>query len=155
MTPPDSPEWGREADRYNINAIIVPLGRYNALQFFPLLRQFCMSNSWVPVYLDDVGAVFVRRSPETENLIQRSRIDCDTAPIPAAAPADNDAQAFNQWANSAALLQALGRDPEALVATSRALAIFRGSAYVHFVRDNLLKQAKSLGDAEHEYLMAT
>ncbi len=53
QTPPDSPEWHREAEHYGINAIIVPLARYWAVEHFPLLRQFCVSNDWRPVYLDE------------------------------------------------------------------------------------------------------
>jgi hypothetical protein len=68
-TPPESAEWQREAERYNISAILVPLGRFNGLHLFPMLRQFCASTTWPPVYLDEVAAVFVRRSAQTEDLI--------------------------------------------------------------------------------------
>jgi hypothetical protein len=74
-TPPESPAWQREAEYYNINAILIPLGRYNGLHLFPVLRQFCASEAWPPVYLDEVSAVFVRRRPENEDLIARLRID--------------------------------------------------------------------------------
>ena len=53
QTPPDSPEWQREAEHYGINAIIVPLGRYWGVEHFPLLRQFCVSDNWRPVYLGE------------------------------------------------------------------------------------------------------
>ena len=36
VTPPESLEWQREAKHYNINAIFVPLGRYNGLHLFPV-----------------------------------------------------------------------------------------------------------------------
>ena len=39
-TPPASPEWQREAEAYDINTILVPLGRYNGSHLFPVLRQF-------------------------------------------------------------------------------------------------------------------
>ncbi|HLY17994.1 MAG TPA: hypothetical protein VKR61_12265, partial [Bryobacteraceae bacterium] len=103
-TPPDSPEWQHESERYGINTILVPIGRYGALQFFPVLKQFCASDVWAPVYLDEVGAVFVRHSPETESLIGRLKVDCSTVPLPAATPVGNGTQAFNQWANAAAVL---------------------------------------------------
>jgi Flp pilus assembly protein TadD len=153
-TLPDSPEWQAEADRYGIDAIIVPLGRYDALQFFPLLRQFCASETWRPVYLDEVSAVFVRRLPETEALIQRLQIDCATAPLPSTSPARTGSRAFNQWANAAALLSALGRSSEAFAATTNALAIFPDSAYVHFVRGQLFAQSGRLQDAESQFLLA-
>jgi len=44
-TPPDSLEWQREAEQYDINAIIVPLARYNGVELFPVLRQFCASTA--------------------------------------------------------------------------------------------------------------
>jgi len=156
LTPPDSPEWQREAERYDINAIMLPLARYNALQFFPLLPQFCTSKTWRPVYLDEVSVVFLRRRPETEILVQRLQIDCATAPLPEAppSPGENRSKAFNQWANAAAVLHALGRNGEALSATTSALAIFVDSAFVHFLRGNLFEEAGNLRDAEQQYLLA-
>ncbi|MGA7865616.1 MAG: hypothetical protein WCA23_16795, partial [Stellaceae bacterium] len=130
-TPPESSEWQREAEHYNINAILVPLGRYNGLHLFPMLRQFCASEAWPPVYLDEVAAVFVRRRPENEDLIARLRIQCATAPLPAVVPEGHTTEAFNHWANAAAVLHALGRNDAAFEATSKALAIFPGSAFVH------------------------
>lgn len=154
-TPPDSDVWQQEADRYGINAMIVPLGRYDGLQQFPLLREYCNSNRWVPVYLDEVGAVFLRRGWQTDDLIRRTRIDCETAPLPATNPQGSAAKRFNQWANAAALLQALGRNAEALTATANAIAIFPGDAYMHFLRGSLLAESDDLRDAEQEYLTAT
>lgn len=151
---PDSGEWQAEAERYGINAIIVPLGRYDALQFFPLLRQYCTGDTWRPVYLDEVSAVFVRRVPETESLIERSQIDCDTAPLPASRPAGSGSTAFNQWANAASVLSVLGRKPEAFAATTNALAIFPDSAYVHYLRGQLFAESGNQRDAESQYRTA-
>lgn len=153
-TPPDSPAWQDEAQRYGINAIIVPLARYNALQFFPVLRQFCGSSKWRPIYLDEVSAVFLRATPETQDLVRRLEIDCNTAPLPASRPVARDAQSFNRWANAAALLQALGRNAEAFQATTQALAIFPDSAFVHFLRGNLLREAGDFSGAEQQYRIA-
>ena len=151
---PDSSAWRNEAERYGIFAIIAPLGRYDALQFFPVLPQFCASETWRPVYLDEVSVVFVRRAPETEELIQRAQIDCGTAPLPAVSPAQSGSKAFNQWANAASVLSALGRNAEAFTATTNALAIFPDSAYVHFLRGNLFAGTGNLHAAESEYLLA-
>ena len=153
-TSPESPQWQREAEHYNINAILVPLGRYNGLHLFPMLRQFCGSEDWPPVYLDEVSAVFVRRRPENEDLIARLRIQCATAPLPAVVPEENTTEAFNHWANAAAVLHALGRNDAAFEATSKALAIFPGSAFVHSLRGNLLVEAGSLRKAEQQYLLS-
>ena len=80
------------------------------------------------------------------------QINCDTAPIPAVVPTQNDAKSFNQWANAAAVLNALGRTPEALTATSKALAIFPDSGSLRFTRGDLLEKLGDLHDAEQEYL---
>jgi hypothetical protein len=151
---PDSSAWQREAQDRGINSIFVPLGRNNGLRLFPVLRQFCASDTWRPVYLDEVSAVFVRRTPESGGLIERLQIECATTPLPAVVPQGNSTQAFNRWANAAAVLRALGRDSEAFEATKRALAIFPDSAFVHFLRGNLLEQASNFGEAEKEYLLS-
>ncbi len=106
------------------------------------------------MYLDEVSAVFVRRKPENEDLIARLRIQCATAPLPAVIPEGDATEAFNHWANAAAVLQALGRNYAAFEATSKALAIFPGSAFVHSLRGNLFVEAGSLHEAEHEYLQS-
>ncbi len=154
-SPPDSPEWKREAERYGIHTIVVPIGRFVALQFFPVLKQFCASETWVPVYLDEVGAVFVRRGPETEALIARLKVDCATVPLPAAAPVGNGSPAFNQWANAVAVLHALGRDREALAAIRKALEIFPDNGYLHFTRGHIYEEAGDLANAERDFLAAT
>ena len=153
-SPPDSPEWQREAERYNINTIILPLGRYDALQFFSVLPEFCASTSWRPVYLDEVSVVFVRRTPETEGLIRRNPIDCATARLPAVVPTGSGSKAFNQWANAAAVLRVLGRNSEAFAATTQALKIFPDSAFVHFTRAILFEHSGNFQAAEPEYLLS-
>jgi tetratricopeptide (TPR) repeat protein len=154
QSPPDSEEWQREADRYGIHTILVSLARYDGLQFIPGLRQFCNSQSWRPVFMDEVSAVFVRRTPQNEGLIQRYPVDCQTAPLPIIKPESADAAAFNQWANAAAVLMVLGRNSEAFSATGQALAIFPESAVIHFLRGNLFVASRRLAEAESEYQTA-
>jgi hypothetical protein len=153
-TPPGSPEWQREAERYNINAILVPLGRFNGLHFFPVLRQFCVSEAWPPVYLDEVAAVFVRRSEETDDLIDRLRIQCATVLLPAVAPEGDSTEAFNSWANAAAVLHALERNAAAFEATNKALEIFPDSAFLYSLRGNMFAEAGKLSDAHRELLQS-
>ena len=154
-TPPDSPEWEQEIARYDINVILLPIARFGALQFFPMLKQFCNSAIWQPVYLDEVSVVFLRRRPETEKLIQRFQLNCSTAPLPAVPLAGSGSDAFNQWANAASVLHALGRDTEALAAANKALAIFPDSGYVYFLRGHILQEAGDLAGAERDYLWST
>jgi tetratricopeptide (TPR) repeat protein len=151
---PDSSAWQREAQDRDINTIFVPLGRNNGLHLFPVLRQFCASDTWRPVYLDEVSAVFMRRAPENQGLIARLQIECATTLLPAIIPQGNSTEAFNRWANAAAVLRVLGRDSEAFEATKRALGIFPDSAFVHFLRGNLLEEASKFDEAEKEYLLS-
>src|SRR6516164_3988888 len=151
---PDSSAWQQEAQDRRINTIFVPLGRSNGLHLFPVLQQFCASNTWKPIYLDEVSAVFMRTTPENQELIARLQIQCATTLLPAVVPQGNSTGAFNRWANAAAVLHALGRRSEALEATKRALDIFPDSAFVHFLRGNLLEEATNFSEAEKEYLLS-
>lgn len=154
-TPPDSPEWQQEAGRYHIQSIIVPLGRYFGVRAFPVFRQFCNSETWVPVYLDETSAVFMRRTAETQPFLEQHRISCSTAVLPASPLASSGSAAFNQWSNAAAVLHELGRDPEALAASDKAVAIFADSGYLHYLRGEVLRTLGNLRGAELEYLRAT
>lgn len=153
-TPPDDPEWLKEADRYHLNAMLIPLGRYHAFDYFPYLRQFCASENWRPVYLDEVSVVFLRRTPATKDLIEKLQIDCRTAPVPQVPPKADDSMAFNQWSNAATVLHGLGRNAEALEAISRALSIFQDSGYLHARRGSLLLDAQRFSEAKQEFLLA-
>jgi len=153
--PPDSPQWKDEADRNDINVIVLPIGRFQALQFFPMLKRFCDSDLWRPIYLDEVSVVFLRRRPENEALIQRLQINCATAPLPVAPNPGSGAKAFNQWANAASVLHALGRDSEALLATEHALQIVPNSGYLDFIRGHIYQDAGNLEQAERDYEQAT
>ena len=151
--PPDSLVWDQEVSRYNINTVILSLARYDGIQVIQL-QPFCESKKWRPVYMDEISAVFVRRTPATESLIQRFPLDCATAPLPAIPPGSNRAQAFNSWTNAASVLAVLGRNSEALAANANALAIFPDSAYLHWNRAEVLFAMGQLSDAEQEYLAA-
>ncbi len=150
---PDSETWQQEANRYNINTIILPLARFDGVQLLQI-KGFCDSQNWRPVYLDEISAVFVRRTPETEALIQRFPVDCATAPLPAAPFVYSSAGSFNQWANAANLLAALGRNSEALAATDSALEVFPDSTFVHWLRGKIFQAVGQRSEAEQEYLAA-
>lgn len=150
----DSPLWQQQAERFHINTFILPLARVH-LTPLQRLKDFCNSENWRPVYLDEVSAVFVRRTPETESLIKRSGLDCSTVPLPVQPVSDSPGIAFNRWANAAAVLGALGRSYEALAATDEAGKIFADSGYVHWLRGNLFADMRRIPDAEKEFLKAT
>ncbi len=151
---PDSPLWRNEASRWNINTILLPLGRYDGIELVRLL-EFCNSTSWQPVYLDEVSAVFVRRGAQAaDDLLQRYSVNCANVPLPAQPPQKSGAEAFNAWANAAAVLAALGRNSEALAATDNALAVFPDSSFAHWLRGNLLAAMNRPEEAQEEYLAA-
>jgi tetratricopeptide (TPR) repeat protein len=149
---PDSALWQQEASRYHLNTILLPLGRFD-VQLVPL-QEFCSSRVWRPVYLDEISIILVRRTLETEELIQRFPVDCATAPLPVRPPAGSGAKTFNAWANAASVLVALGRNSEALAATENALSAFPGSAFPHRMRAKLLFAMGRLNDSEQDYLTA-
>ncbi len=150
---PDSDLWKQEAGRYNINTVIFPLARFDGINLVRL-RDWCTSNLWQPVYLDEVSAVFVRRQTETEELIRRFPVNCETATIPPQVPGPKHAEEFNTWANAAAVLAALGRSSEALAAAANGLSVFPDSAFLHWLRANVLFSIGRVGESEVEYLTA-
>jgi tetratricopeptide (TPR) repeat protein len=148
----DSELWQREAERYNIHTIILPLARFQT--WGAALRPFCRSADWGPVYLDEISAVFVRRTPETEDLIRRLQVDCSTASLPAGPLLQSADGSFNQWANAAAVLADLDRKFEALKATYNALVIFPDDSFMRWLRGNIFYAMGLSTVAEREYLAA-
>lgn len=154
MESPDSSVWGEEAARWSINFMIVPASRIAGLEFFPKLREFCESQTWRPVYLDEVSAVFLRRSPETQALVDRLSIDCKNTrfhpPTADISSRGGRADLFTFWTNAGVMLATLGRSQEALEALNKAQFIFPDSAAVHRVRGRLLAGMGKMREAELE-----
>jgi tetratricopeptide (TPR) repeat protein len=118
------------------------------------LQNFCASKTWQPVYLDEVSAVFVRRTPQTEDLLQRFPVNCATAPLPAPPVGKSRAEAFHAWSNAAGVLAALDRNSAALSAVANALSIFPDSAFLHVLRGNLLLATGSPSESVQEFQAA-
>jgi tetratricopeptide (TPR) repeat protein len=118
------------------------------------LKDFCKSHDWTPVYLDEMAAVFLRRTPATESLIKRLQIDCASAPLPVMPLADSAGTSFNQLANAAGVLASLNRWYEALGASDKALRVFPDSPYLHWLRGNIFYGMGRRLDAEPEFLAA-
>jgi Flp pilus assembly protein TadD len=157
VEPPDSRPWQQEAEVRGINTILVPLARYGGISSFPQLPAFCRGQAWRPVYMDEVSAIFVRRTPQTADLIGRLQIDCSKvafAPLtymgPNASMRDR-AEQFNSWANAAGILYALGRYPEALAYLDHAQAVFADNANLHLTRALVLEHAGRAAEAEAEF----
>jgi len=132
---PDSLVWQNEANLYGIHTVLLPLERRAGIRkSASILPKFCNSPTWGLVYMDEVSAVFMRRSAETDAVIAQAGLDCDTVPLPAAetAASFDRSREFNRWANAAGVLITLGRLPESIVASRRALQLFDGNAWVWF-----------------------
>jgi Tfp pilus assembly protein PilF len=162
VEPPGSPAWQREAEARGINTIIVPLARYQGMTLFPQLHAFCRGQSWRPVYLDEVSAIFVRRTPQAAALIDHLQINCETKSFDL--PADDlppdlraassyraKAELFNAWANTGGVLYSLERYPEALAYLDRAQSVFPDNANVRLLRALVLQQTGRPAEAEAEF----
>ena|SRR5258708_6032944 len=107
--------------------------------------------------MDEVSALFVRRTTETELLIKRSQVDCDKisfAPLtfmgPHASMRDR-AEQFNSWANAAGILYSLGRYPGALAYLDHAQTVFADNASLHLTRALVLEHTGRAAEAEAEF----
>ncbi len=153
--PLDSPQWTEEANRRNINLVIFSLGRFTGLGAAPLQAD-CTSANWVPVYLDETAAVFLRKVPQTASQAQKLAIDCSTVKI-AEPPQDQGSSqrargvAYNFFANAGSLFYLLGRDKEAEEYLSRAEQIESHDPNLHLTRAQLLEADGDLANAEREY----
>lgn len=72
VLPPTAPAWRAAVEHYDINAVLAVAGPNGFA-----LQEFCASDEWIPVYLDEVSAIFVRRRRENQGF-ERLRIDCNT-----------------------------------------------------------------------------
>ena len=166
---PDSAMWTREADRYGISTIILSLARFGGLESVPL-KQYCESQEWKPVYLDDVSIVLVRNQPQNRRWIEGFTIDCAHYRI--APPDANQSSAghvsaehasvehssareradlYNFYANTASIYYVLGRDDEALEALGQAEKLFTDDAYLPLLAGQLSQARGSLAEAETQY----
>ena len=153
---PDSLDWQRAADRWQINTAIFSVARYSGLGTFAL-QDFCTSNAWKPVYLDDVSIVFVRNRPENAGLISRLGIRCENAPIasPDAAIGESfraKAERFTHLMNAASIYFVLSRDAEAASTLAQAEQIFPDDSNLHLVKAQMLAAMNRPDEAEREYL---
>ena len=166
---PDSPDWQREADNRGINTVILALDR----ELGPLaaLDGFCESKSWRPVFLDAYGAVFVRVTPETKDVLQGRRIVCRQVPFdapPAGVSRRSQADRFKYLLQAAIVLLVLQRNAEALDKLQQAELIFSDNPFLHYAKGVALQsglgtfpvveaellKAIALGSEEAPYVLA-
>ena len=154
-SPPDSPLWQQTADSYGIDTVVFSLARYGGLKYVSgVLPRYCNDPNWRPVYLDEVSAVFVRRLPQTQALIDRFPVDCSTAQLPLASSSSGRAAEFNRWANAAAVLLALNRAQDALDASTRAITTFSDCPALWYFRGRALLLTGHPLAAEHDLLQS-
>ena len=123
---------------------------------FPL-QQFCASEAWRPVYLDEVAAIFVRNRPENAAWINRLQIDCATVRIDPPSTvalgslARQNGELFNFYNNAGSVLYVLGRGAEALKYLQSAEAIFPDDSNLHLTLGQLFQAYNRRDLAEREY----
>ena len=146
---PDSKAWQAEADRWNLNVLLLATSGFRGLQKMAPLA-FCQSATWRPVYMDDVSLVFVRNTPQNRPVIDRLEIDCRThqtiPPTVASRPA-----LYDYYLNSGALFFELQRDQEAVDRLRRASAIYPEDPNAHLLLAALFQRRQLYREAEQEF----
>jgi tetratricopeptide (TPR) repeat protein len=146
---PDSQLWRIEADRWNLNVLLVATSGFRGLQKMDPFA-FCRSATWLPVYMDDVSLVFLRNTPQNRPWIDRLQIDCRTQPLAPPAPASRPVL-YDFYLNSGALFFALQRDRESERSLRSASALYPESPSVHLLLASLFQRERNYPEAEREY----
>jgi tetratricopeptide (TPR) repeat protein len=145
---PDSPAWQTEAERWNLNVLLVATANLRGLRNMDAYK-FCQSASWRPVYMDDVSLVFLRNTPGNSSLIRRLQIDCSTQAL--APPASASRSALHDfYLNSGELFFILHRDGDAEESLGRGDALDRGDPNVHLLKGLLFERRQQYAEAEQE-----
>jgi len=146
---PDSQAWQNEADRWNLNVLLVATAGLRGLENLDPYK-FCQSTSWRPVYMDDVSMVFMRNTPGNSSWINRLKIDCSTQAV--RPPVSASAGALQEfYLNSGELFYVLHRDQDSAEALSHAETLYGGDPNVHLLKGLLFERQQQFGEAEQEY----
>lgn len=146
---PDSQLWRIEADRWNLNVLLVATSGFRGLQKMDPFA-FCQSTTWRPVYMDDVSLVFLRNTPQNLPWIDRLQIDCQTRPLAPPAAASRPVL-YDFYLNSGALFFELQRDRESERSLRSASALYPESPSVHLLLASLFQRERRYPEAEREY----
>ena len=145
---PDSQAWRNEAERWNLNVLLVATGGLRGLRNLDVYK-FCQSADWRPIYMDDVSLVFLRNTPENSSWIKRLQIDCSTQALNP--PADVSRSALREfYVNSGELFFVLHRDVDSEESLGRADAVYRNDPNVHLLKGLLLDRREQYAEAEQE-----
>jgi tetratricopeptide (TPR) repeat protein len=146
---PDSQLWQSEADRWNLNVLLIATSGFRGLgKMDPL--AFCQSATWRPVYMDDVSLVFLRNTPQNRPWIDRLQIDCRTQQLTPPHGASRPAL-YDFYLNSGALFFELERYQESEASLRRASALYPEDPNVHSLLASLFFVKQSYREAEQEY----
>jgi tetratricopeptide (TPR) repeat protein len=148
--PADSAAWQELAERRGVNALLFSLGRFGGLGSVDA-ADFCRSQNWRPVYLDEVSIVLLRNVPQNRPWIDRLEVDCAKQPIYDSNMNAPIERRFNKASNAAAVLYVLGRDQEALAALHDAEQIHPYDPNVHLTRGQILQAEGRMREAEAEF----
>ena len=146
---PDSQDWQSEAERWNLNVLLVSTAGLRGLRNMDP-NKFCRSTNWRPVYMDDVSLVFLRNTPGNSSFINRLQIDCATQAINPPASASRSAL-HEFYLNSGTLFFVLHRDQDAMDALGHADALYPGDPNVHLLNGLLFERQGHFAEAEAEY----
>jgi tetratricopeptide (TPR) repeat protein len=146
---PDSQAWQGEAERWNLNVLLVSTAGLRGLRNIDPYK-FCGSTNWRPVYMDDVSLVFLRNTPGNSSLINRLQIDCATQALTPPLGASR-AALRDFYVNSGELFFILHRDRDAEEALARADAIYREDPNVHLLKGLLFERQQQYANAEREF----
>ncbi len=147
--PPDSPSWQRESERWNLNVVLIATSRFRGLQKLNP-GSFCQSETWRPVYMDDVSIVLLRNTPQNRPWIDRLQIDCQTQQLTPPTPASRVAL-YDFYLNSGAIYFELHRDQEAEQSLRRSAALYPEDPNAHLLLASLFQQQQRFSEAEQEY----
>ncbi len=146
---PDSQLWQSEADRWNLNVLLVATSGFRGLQKMDPFA-FCQSATWRPVYMDDVSLVLLRNTQQNRPWIDRLQKDCRTQQLTPPAAASRPAL-YDFYLDSGALFLELHRDQESEQSLRRASALYPEDPNVHLLLASLFQRKQLYREAEEEY----
>jgi len=147
--PPDSQLWKAEADRWNLNVLLVAISGFRGLQKMDPLA-FCQSATWRPIYMDDVSLVFLRNTPQNRKWIDRLPIDCRIQQLTPPASASRP-RLYDFYVDSGALFFELRRDEESEKSLRNASLLYPEDPNTHILLASLFQRQHRYREAEQEY----
>lgn len=146
---PDSQAWQSEAERWNLNVLLVSTAGLRGLRNMDPYK-FCQSTGWRPIYMDDVSLVFLQNTPGNASWINRLQIDCFTQLL---TPPDSASRSalHDFYLNSGELFFILHRDRDAEESLDHAAALYRDDPNVHLMNGLLFERRQQYAEAEQEF----